>query len=151
MSELKQYFDTTPKSFSGTTKYELNEHWSPESNPFNNNENFFGKREKIAYPVYKRRTDESNDIANKTDFIINHSPFDSDNNVDQDDNSSVRFSDCSNPRSGPEHPYFNLRNGKNKARKMVLSNQREPYQINKKIPANNFPIVKNANPKTSFE
>lgn len=152
MSDLKQYFESSPKSLNGNakTKDKTKESWSPDSNLFNKTMKGLMNQDQYKYPIYKRHSNEvGSDKGNQTEFKISSSPFDSDSNLDQDDLSSVKFSDTSNPRPPVDHPYFNRRNGKQEARKLAFSGQRQAPKILK--PNQDLPNLKKSNPKTSFD
>jgi tetratricopeptide (TPR) repeat protein len=154
MSDLKKYFDTTPKSFDTNTKPTHMERWSPGSDSFGKSGRVYIKaNDRNVYPIYKRSLNNGSDKGNKTDFFNNSSPFDSDSNLEHDD-SSAKLSDSSIPRPAADHPYFNRRNGgKHNAQRMVIKKHRGIGSINKKVPAqHDLPTIqKNTNPKTSYD
>lgn len=153
ISDLKQYFDTTPKSFDAGTKYSSKDPWSPDSTfPYSKASNIRSKKDRVPYPIYKRSLKSGSESGNITEMIINnHSPFDSDSNLEPDD-SSAKFSDVSIPRPQAEHPYFSRRNGKQNAKRMVLHQTRDTGVIAKLRPQSDFPTLsKNNDPKTSFD
>lgn len=153
MSDLKKFFESTPKSFDTNTRPTYMERWSPGSDSFGKSNRVYIKaNDKNMYPMYKRSIKNGSDKGNKTDFLNNSLPFDSDSNLDKDD-SSAKLSDTSIPRPAAEHPYFNRRNGRQNAKRMIIRNHREVGSINKRIPAqHDLPtIAKNSDPKTSYD
>ena len=110
ISDLKQYFESSPKSFNpGQTKSSYKDPWSPESTIFNKTGKMFTKGDQLAYPIYKRTIKNGSDRGNATDIMIKNTPFESDSNLEHDD-SSAKLSDASIPKPVVrEHPYFNRR------------------------------------------
>lgn len=143
MSDIKKFFDSTPKSLNGDVRTL-----------------YMTKAEEIKSPIYRRRLNDTEFKANATELKISYSPANSDDGR-MSDTDSVKYSDISGIRS--DHPYFNRRNGPKVRPQFRIS--KPTKHIRDLKPSNftnhigigsNFPFLQNQtqdknSPKTSFE